>query len=300
MREAVAPLHGGVDVEADDVARAAPRVHGAREQPLLQHVGQHAQRHGRRVERGVGRGRERGLAVGALLELEAQIAQGDDGREQPPRRAGLLLGGAQRDEGGQHVAKLARLRRALRRVAQLLGQRQGGTVLRGGGGGGLCGLVAQEAERLRDAERGHGGPLGAVHPGLGGGDEEVEDVEGALAWRVVCDAPLLEEVRDHGAAVEGARVLRGPDLHQLAEAARVAVAHGGGAAKGLEHRVGREHRRRQVGRLVARVVGEVPAASGGDNKRRASLQPCPASGFVGACRVGRCSRRPNLCRVAMA
>ena len=51
--------------------------------------------------------------------------------------------------------------------------------------------------------------------------------------------------------------LGGVDLHQLAEARRVAVAHGDGAAEGLEHGVRGDQRVGQRAALAARVVRQV-------------------------------------------
>ena len=257
MREAVTPLRRRGGVEADDVRRAAPCVHRAREQPRLQHLGRDAERLRRLREARRARRRERRLAVGGGVGVEGDVAEREHAREQPPGVTRLLRRRAEREQRRGDLRKLGReallllllrRRRRLRRLGRRwrrlrpLGAEEGKIVRRGG-------VAQQRGQRL---------PLCAVGLGRRRRDELVEDVEGALAGRVVCDAPLLEQIRDDRALVERALArARRPDLHQLAEARRVVVAHRLGAAEGLEHRVGREHRRRQLARLVARVVREV-------------------------------------------
>ena len=140
----------------------------------------------------------------------------------------------------------------------------------------------------RRVERGtEGVPVGAGRLRRAAGEQLVEDVKVSLARRLVRDAPLLQQVGEHrrvrerralgegGGArgvgeLRGGRIARpncaaeelrarlgGVDLHQLAEARRVAVAHGDGAAEGLEHGVRGDQRVGQRAALAARVVRQV-------------------------------------------
>ena len=90
-----------------------------------------------------------------------------------------------------------------------------------------------------------GAPVGAALLGRGAGAELVEDVVGALGRVDGHHAAALQQVRADARAADAPRHVK-VDLHKLAEARGVVVAHGLRVAERLQQRVGLQHLRNRA------------------------------------------------------